>query len=35
MAEAFPISTPSADTVLDMGRLLLDYVLSDPYVDVR
>jgi predicted aldo/keto reductase-like oxidoreductase len=29
MAEAF-----SAIDVLDVGRLLLNYVLSDPYVDV-
>ena len=29
MAEAFP-----EIDVLDVGRLLLNYVLSDPYVDV-
>ena len=27
-------STPSPETVLDVGRLLLNYVLSDLYVDV-
>ena len=30
MAEAFPRDRQS----LDVGRLLLNYVLSDPYVDV-
>ena len=27
-------STPSPETALEVGRLLLNYVLSDPYVDV-
>jgi aryl-alcohol dehydrogenase-like predicted oxidoreductase len=27
-------STPSRETALDVGRLLLNYVLADPYVDV-
>jgi hypothetical protein len=26
--------TPSLETALEVGRLLLNYVLSDPYVDV-
>ena len=30
----FQRSTPSLETALDVGRLLLNYVLSDPYVDV-
>jgi hypothetical protein len=40
MAEAWrrgappPRSTPSLETALEVGRLLLNYVLSDPYVDV-
>jgi hypothetical protein len=33
MAEAFHRSTPSQPTV-GVGRLLLNYVLSDRYVDV-
>ena len=28
------ISTPTRESALDVGRLLLNYVLSDPYVDV-
>jgi hypothetical protein len=27
-------STPTRESALDAGRLLLNYVLSDPYVDV-
>jgi hypothetical protein len=40
MAEAWaagpppPRSTPTRESARDMGRLLLNYVLSDPYVDV-
>jgi hypothetical protein len=30
----FPRSTPTRESALDVGRLLLNYVLSDPYVDV-
>ena len=34
MAEAFPEIDTVSRTALDVGRLLLNYVLSDPYVDM-